>query len=268
MTVAHRTAIALNNLAVRFAERGYDKKAFETLRDSVGLLKVACEEPDVQRRVCAVSDPFSIQIRRAAQRLATCHSYSAAQTTDMTFSAISDETDMQAAQERLVILQFNEQAAWNCDMIRIEHDSLSAISSPRDFDVDTAIILHNYGLSCLCQSVKTTDSSHSSKLQETAVKLVRWSQSVLFSCVHEPVDLSVSCGNKLNERAYWVTLIATKSLAHTLLLTAGNSCAKNTGHDLQHCLAHLENMQRAALSLGLGVFLDCRISQKVAAAAA
>jgi hypothetical protein len=113
--------------------------------------------------------------------------------------------------------------------------------SQRDIDLDSAILLHNYGMSCLYHSLTISNKHAAHKLRSNALKLVQWSRSVLSARV---VKSSDSDCEMMAEKAMFIAIVVTRSMAQTLYLTSREA------DKVEKCLQTLECLKGVARELG------------------
>jgi hypothetical protein len=250
MMPAYREAIALNNLAVNLMECGCDRQATSTFRDAVGLMQIAHQDSTPALATTSISaTKLDSQVHHACQRMTPSVPVQELRSSFMTLACVSDDSDFASVDSALESHPLSR-VAW---LIRIEEYGSDGLSQ-RNFDVDTAIILHNYGVACLCHSTKQSSTRAAKKLRLSAVKLVSWSRAVLSACVKKSeADESTVLG----ERVLLIAMIVTRSMAQTI---------RYASQDVQFvndCLLHLTHLRTLAHELGY-----CNRSQLIAAAAA
>lgn len=236
----HRSAVALNNMAISLQERGCDSQALSTFQDALGLLKVA------SRSNCGARGRHQV-IQLAAQRL--MKPLPSKRPHSISFSSISDDADFSTAMNAVDVECYSSS---HCLLIRIE-DYGSEPGLHRDLDLDCAIILHNYGLSYLSMSQNDTYSAENAeKLRRNALKLLNLSHSVIAT------RSSVCEDDDSLQMMFLLSLIVTKSMAQTLFAT------RDCEWKLKECLDHLEHLKTLVRDLSV---IDASISQIVAPAA-
>jgi hypothetical protein len=250
MMPAYRAAIALNNLAVNLMERGYDRQAISTFRDAVGLMQIAHQDPTRQLTAASIeATKLDSQVRHAFQRLTPSFTVEELRSHSMTLACISDDSDF-ARVDTVLGSHPLSLMAW---LIRIEEYGSDGLSQ-RNFDVDTAIMLHNYGVACLLHSMKQSSTRAAKKLRLSAVKLVSWSRAVLSACVKKSEEDESTV---LGERVLFIAMIVTRSMAQTIHYASQDSQL------MIDCLLHLNHLRTVAHELGY-----CNRTQLIAAAAA
>jgi len=244
MTPASRTAISLNNLGVRFSERRYGKEAFETFRDAVTMVQVACDQQS-GNSIGADGKNCDKLIRKAAQRLAQTSLTANLPTGAIVFSSLSDTSDFLAVDEESSNAGDNRSSFYG-DMIRIEDYGMSDHNLSLDCDLNAAIILHNFGLSSLSLSLSTRDEAKSAKFRKSAVKLVIWSHALAVPCIFQPDRFA---SGEPDERAYLITLVVAKSIYQTLQLIRHGNASDDVG-TLDLTLQRFEQVKQAVFARG------------------
>jgi len=245
----YRGAIALNNLAVVLQERQCGHQALETFSDALSLMKIASsrETADVSRK--DVDD----MIQRGFQRFA--NPSPSRQDIAMHFTSVSDDADFTAAMNAV---SHGCHASNQGIMIRFEEYGAEC-QSERDEDLDSAVIVHNYGLSCLAMfqtHVHGSSQSNRCKTRRNALKLLQFSHIILSKRVSHQFDEDVE--SVITEKIFFVTLLVTKSMAQALFF------AENKEWKVKECLEYLTKLKRLAHDLYV---VDSQQSKKIAAAA-
>jgi hypothetical protein len=249
MKPAHRAAIALNNLAGNLLERGCDSEAISTFRGAVSLMQAAHQDPTPVSEASIQAATLESEVSHAFQRMTKSFSTEEQRSSFMRLACVSDDSDF-ASVDSVLESDPLSLVAW---LIRIEEYGSDGLSQ-RNFDVDTAVILHNYGMACLYHSTKQSSTRATKKLRLSAVNLVSWSRAVLSACVKKS---EADENTVLGERVLLIAMIVTRSMAQTI---------HYAGHDsqvVQDCLLHLNHLRTMAHELGY-----CNRSQLIAAAAA
>jgi hypothetical protein len=251
MIPAYRAAIALNNLAGRLMEQGRESEAVATFRDAVAMLQASCQSRTASGGENLSRSTIDEQVHRALQRLAVPPPLKRSRTV-MSFSSVSDDSDFTKGVESVLgsTSQSPSPMAW---LIRIEEYG-SEGTSQRDFDLDSAIILHNYGLSCLHRSLTISNMRAVHKLRFNALKLIHWSHTVLSARTFK------SNGQEFDgtgEKVLFISIVVTRSMAQALYRTS------QAPDKVERCLLTLERLKLVGRELG---FFDRSIL--IAAAAA
>jgi hypothetical protein len=238
MIPAYRAAIALNNLAGRMMERGYEKQAAATFRDAVGMMQAACRGRSASVSEIPSQLTINEHVHRALRRLAITSPPRRIRAV-MSFSSVSDDSDFAKGVESVLgsTSQSPSPLAW---LIRIEEYGSDGLSQ-RDFDLDSAIILHNYGLSCLHRSLAISDRRAAHKLRSTALKLINWSRSVLSSHVFKRNDCE--CVGP-SEKALFLLIVITRSMTQALYRT------RQALDQVEKCLLSLDRLKLVGRELG------------------
>ena len=248
MKRAYRDAIALNNVAVRCAELGFHKQAVETFRLSVSLIQIAyAQQCDTE---WFNSTSHSAMASDLPQSLAAVPSEPSTHFESRFFSSVSEDSDLSTGVDLVSGMDISTS---KCHLIRFEVYSADGPTF-REFDIDSAIILHNYGLACVCHSTVCRNMQTAFKLKRNGLKLIRWSQSLL--C--DRAARTCAIDRELADRILFLSLIVTKSMAHTHFIAGDDS------RMVDECLAHLEHLRTTAHEQGL---LSC-LQVTIAAASA
>ena len=248
----YRAAIALNNMAVFLHEKRCDRQAYETFRDALALIQIASRPggscPRIDARIHAAVQRLANPVpanRNKQQRRQPQHPR------HLSFSAVSDDADFAKLRDSN---SGSLALSPHTTLIRVEEYGTSCLVQ-RDLDLDSSIILHNYGLSCLSQalSLPPSKSAMARRLSQDAVKLLQLSQAVVASRSHQPTD---DC---LLHKLFLIATVATRSQAqafHSLHLE----------WKVKECLEQLDEL--VAFASGLLCHDDPLLSQEAAAPAA
>jgi hypothetical protein len=176
----HRAAIALNNMGVSLLERRAYRQGMETLKDAIFVMKRVLLPPSISSQgLCKTPNSTShaeTRVHRASKRMANPQPIP---------SAISIDVVLQCATfSRRSCPSGSVLHGGSSSPVRIEATGLSPlrieatdlISEDSDSDLESSIMLYNFGLAHLCMAkvVKTPI-----KLQEGALKLFNMSYCVL-----------------------------------------------------------------------------------------
>jgi len=259
---AYRAAIALNNVAVDLLEKQCDMQALETFQDALALMKILTSKKNSEdlSHVSAVEQ----KVRKASERVSKPTRLKRNRP-GMTFTVLSDDDDCRAAMDGI---SYGESpsgktaahpSATHALLIRIEVYGTEGISpSQRDADLDSAIILQNFGLSYLSASSAAISRAVRHILRQSAVRLLQLAQTIVANRASDSSDE----GNDVVEKLFIVSLVSTKSMSQAFM-------AMGNGNDLERkvkqCFEHLNNLETAIRQLG---FDFTSVHNKMVAAAA
>lgn len=249
MAAAHlqhewRGAMALNNIGVTLLEQSCYKQALETLEDAVYLMKSACQADIVQPQQSSrsiLASEVEERIHRGFRRLAKPEPNKTRgggpRESFLTFS--SDDADSFSSAASLSNFQANHSSgSHSAILIRMEDLGTEDGRIP---EIDSAIMLQNYGLSCLSASNIVTRRCVRSQLRNSAIDVLTLCQNILCTA---PTLSMVRHNPLLLQKVYFVAVVSTSSMARILSSSAGNRSV----HTIQ-CEARLSDLQAALLEL-------------------
>jgi hypothetical protein len=162
----NRAAMALNNIGVSLMERGKYREAVSTLKDAVKILKVSIESvKQVTQRATETAINVEDMLEKATSML-----------------DVSSRLGTKDAPIQLVVCSLAD--APNCASVAIQEGPTLSIafviliedmdleSMSIQSDVKSAIILHNFGVSCICMSKTVAKKSSEDKLLGNATKIL------------------------------------------------------------------------------------------------
>jgi len=235
----YRAAVSLNNMAVNLQSRGCSKQALETFEDAVFLMKMSSPVPSLAAE-CAEEEDVAVNLRvhRAVQRSSKPEGPRRQRNdtaTDFSFFTLSsDDVNSFASAVSLADCDAAEIQNNRAILIRIDDYGTEGSRVP---EIDSAIILHNYGVSCLCASrhVSAFSATRVSKRKESAValQLRNSALNMLTLCqnllAEGPAVRAVSAAPLdcigddpvLLQKVYFVAVISTGSMARVLSTYSG-----------------------------------------------
>lgn len=223
MSHGYRAAMALNNVATSLLTRGCHRQALETLKDAVFLMQTATRPGMVED--ASYAHHVQELAQKAFQRLATSEPSSG--TSPLPCLGLRDTDD--------VAHIFDSNAIESSKAFLIRFDETE--TSHRDADIDSAIILHNYGLACLIAA--SSSMKINAKLQSNAFRLLQLSHDIavghMESETHDDIHM---------QRIFLLAMCTTKSLALALFQTS------RTG-EMKQCMERLEALKRIVQELGM-----------------
>jgi hypothetical protein len=172
----HRAAIALNNMGVSLLERRAYRQGMETLKDAIFVMKCVLRPPSISssQGLCKTPNSTSYaeaKVHLASKRMANPQPISSKRSIDVlsqcaTFSHRSCPSDS--------VLQGGSSSSPLSSPLRIELTDLVSLED-RDSDLESSIMLYNFGLAHLCMAkvVKTPI-----KLQKGALTLFNMAYSI------------------------------------------------------------------------------------------
>jgi hypothetical protein len=172
----HRAAIALNNMGVSLLERRAYREGMETLKDAIFIMKrvlrpLPISFQELSKTPESTSDADA-KVERASKRMANLRPIPSAVSIDVvsrcaTFSHRSDSGSVLHGSSSSSLRYF----------LRIEAtDFVSLGEEGRDSDLESSIMLYNFGLAHLCMAKL---AKMPIKLQEGALTLFNMAYSVL-----------------------------------------------------------------------------------------
>ena len=192
----YRAAISLNNIGVVLLEQADFRQALEVLKDAIFVMKLvfpSCRSCSSTSNLSNISNEINVKLQCAMERLASPRS---PESCPLTLDAISYEDG------NIALLK-------NC----LRHGPTSPFVFPikitcsdfeypedRDVDVESAILLYNFGLAHMCIATARANGGNGRKAQERALKLFRLSESIL-------VQQSSSC-DQLDEQTNIILVAA------------------------------------------------------------
>jgi hypothetical protein len=176
LVLDHRAAIALNNMGVSLLERRAYCEGMETLKDAIFVMKrvlrpLTISPQDLGKMPNSTSDAEA-KVERASKRVANPHPTPSTMSIDVvsrcaTFSHRSDSGS---------VLQGGSSSPLRYPL-RIEATDLVSLGeASRDADLESSIMLYNFGLAHLCMAKLAKKPT---KLQEGALTLFNMAYSVL-----------------------------------------------------------------------------------------
>lgn len=206
---AYQGAVALSNMAVTLHERRCYRPAFETLQDAVFLMRLACR-PDEQ--LVDVQDKVHAALYRLAVPIPS-------KKRDMPFMNLTSLSFDGSSADGWRAVDNLGSSSTRAVLIRIDQ---SPQADERDMEVDSAVILHNYGLACLYQALQLARFGRrtilADKLRNNAFRILNLSQSMLSARAARPDTDEV-----LLTYVLFAGVIVTHSLALALQSTGTNS---------------------------------------------
>jgi len=193
----YRGAVALNNVGVTLIERRCYRQAIETLKDAIfvmrGVFNTATEKNSASG--FASTSGTEARLQRATERLVNPHPVSSSSL----INVIShDGTRIQPSM--LSSLLKEGKAPSHSVTIRIES---ADVDSPyaRDPDLESAVMLFNFGIAHLCSSKLSKSEVASKKLNQAALKLFNMAYAIIsnktsLSCMSDQ-DAERSCEVRL-----------------------------------------------------------------------
>jgi hypothetical protein len=173
---AYTAAIALNNVGVSLLERGSCLQAREAFLDAMNVMKeisIICAEQVSGKRPLAFST-LDAKLHKASCNLANC--VAVKDDLRMNFCVLTEEESpaVIAAALQDENMFFNSSTTF---LIRIEKSMRDGEIS--DVDIESSIILHNFGNVYKCLATTATTASCAKELCEGALKLFEFSFSLL-----------------------------------------------------------------------------------------
>jgi hypothetical protein len=239
----YRAAIALNNIGVTLLERRCFKQALATLQDAVVLMKIAFLPP-----TAAFSKDVVAKLQKAHERVA-CPRPCSQTAPIMRFQVISDDGDTSVLFENTT----TEKNSLACALL-VRFEDVTAFGD-RCCDIDSSVILHNFGQSCLLYSKTMSSSVFADRLRQNSFAILNLCQQVLLSCFFQCREDDVL---KL-QKVFFVSVVVTQTLSQALAEET------NMAGPLGSCLAKLSNLKAALRELSR--FDSIVTSLQIAAAA-
>jgi len=246
MEPVYRGAIALSNIAVSLQGRHCYRQALQTAEDAVLLMKHACRAREQQQgelsnsanahATAAAEDMINMKIHKALRRIAKPEPSTVTLPRappgceDFSVASVSDDT---IAMESTVFTLSTNQAV----MIRIDEYGMDGA---RDVDIDSSIILHNYGICCLSQaSISTPELAQ--RLCDIALKVLLLTQNLLSGRAELAEDID-GTDEITMQKLYFVAAVATNSMACALSLL---SLGRTDANQVRECETRVESLLSA-----------------------
>ena len=241
---SYNNAITLNDIGVSLLAQGAIQQSMETLHDAVSALKMAFRPEDESLNEGSVEDAetkkntkkIQTMVSKAVTRLSspeTTTQASRAEAISIQVVSYEDVAKFPFLDEPIPSLESTSWAPYACSLATrtcptsskstAESRSLDA-SHHRDFDLDSAIMLYNFGLSYLCLDM-VKDSTK--RRLESAQRLFQMSYSIISKLLLDRCSQGEDGGYEETEEqeehediecyVLMVTFVM-RNLAHTLLL--------------------------------------------------
>lgn len=261
----YRAAIALNNMAVTLLERGAPRPALDTLKDCVGLMESALRQqlkhtttvtavPSLLRQHTAGIPSMLLRAGKRVSRAPLLHH------DDEAVCVVQhDGTFLQAACPQSLRRLFQQQHTQSCAPVRLETFDHQCLGE-RNPELESGIMLYNFGLSYLCLSrggterqqpdnLQSNNNNNSAKLREVAAALFSMSYEIIArpETLQTLLDDAVRDGRCLEPR-----LDTRLRLAH-LALDALRQAQSERGlfHDAADALYRLLQVSAVLREMGL-----------------
>jgi hypothetical protein len=185
---AFRNAIALNNVGISFLERREYKQAVETLADAIQVMRSTFRPnpttpEDLEQESFVTTKPsvdIDTKLQKAMKRIANtrvpCH-------TGIVEVYSHDDGDLASIKSAV---QYGPSSSIAFP-VRIRCSEYNE-SDDHDIDVQSAIILRNYGLALACSARTITEGNKSERLRQKAIKVFRLGQSLVCNRVAAQSD--------------------------------------------------------------------------------
>jgi hypothetical protein len=169
-----RAAIALNNMGVSLLEQRAYRQGMETLKDAIFVMKRVFRPQSRNPSLAANSDSTSstdIKIHRAVQRMANPQPIPSVMNIDLISHGVASSHSSPLGS----ILRESCSSSTFTIPIRIEATDIDC-PEDRDSDLESAIMLHNFGLAHICMAKLAKAPM---KLREGACKLFNMAYSIV-----------------------------------------------------------------------------------------
>lgn len=256
---SHRTCVAINNLAVDLKDRQFDDEAFATLSDAVFAIQVVCNDSPHGTSEAAIHHVVEERMQGSVRRAARASTRRKGPPLVSVVDVLADDACYSSAATVERILRTCPIADGHLTFIRIE-----SIEDDRDINIDQCIILHNYGLACLCQSLRTPSYVQRHDLQVLALRTLQLSQRLL------GVGASQTNGDRTKlQKIVFLAVLSTAALAQVLYRSNAyqSLLPASAITEVLKCLVNLNDLKNAFRELG-GVWIDSWFHRTSAAAAA
>ena len=201
-------AITLNNIGAYLLQIGAAKQAHETLRDAIDTLRVSCNPrvPDDDRLAQqGVLNIIFEKVKRASFK-ASNPVYSG----KLTSVELHCWEDLDVSCTRSLSTAPSVLGDECCVAFSM---STTFSVQQRDHELDSCIMLHNYGLA----HISLRNSGNARQVNRTALSLFRMSFSVLYSKIQEGIDEDMWDLETPIESITGLTIAILRNLVHTLL---------------------------------------------------
>lgn len=221
----YRAAMALNNMAIRLQEQGWCNEAFDCLRDASALMGAISGSAE-----SAFVGSVEEKLQRAARRLAR----------------YSDKANVCHVTRATTRLSEDADPSRTIEAVSSHNHSLSSRSvfiafeggEERHSTLDTAIILHNFGLSCLLLAkIASCNYNYpaSQSLCFTAIKALSKSEATLSACDSEFSDDDEVALQKI----FMIAAVVNRAMIEALTMIG------NKESEVRECVANLETIVAA-----------------------
>jgi hypothetical protein len=191
----HKGAVALNNIAVSLLQRHYYQEAVETLKDALALMK-AVVDYNPGKDSSSAPDVYQI-LQKSSQRLA--YSYHG-RSQSLNVFVLSNQEDPVVVHD-MIIKHPNSQLCITIDPIDFQQWDQDT------FDLDTNVILYNYGVSYTCFAATIRDSKAQSRVLCQSLQIFRLKESFLFEFCDNPSGETL-----VNRTTLLVNMLLTRNL--------------------------------------------------------
>jgi hypothetical protein len=178
-----RKAIALNNVGVSFLERRDYRQAVETLADAIQVMRSTFRLNQINaanlEAFTTVPTETDVMLQKAMQRIASTSSQFSMGPIEVYSHDDSDLASIKAA------AQYGPSSSVAFP-IRIRCCEYTE-SEENDFDVQSAIILRNYGIALACLA-RMNCNTRTDRLRQKAMKVFRLGQSLICSRIAAQSD--------------------------------------------------------------------------------
>lgn len=185
----HRTALALNNMAISFVRRGLYKQGLSVLKHALDAMRGACREPyvspDETFNSSKLHRPNPRILERVSGMLAKLNANEETSSTgelgrDIVTVDYYHEDGLQAA-GRILRRRRGIDDGNTSFIIRINDFD----AAYRNMSIDSSILLHNYSVAHMCLARVTVNPDGATNLQEKAYQIAMYA--------NETVSASLKC---------------------------------------------------------------------------
>jgi hypothetical protein len=183
----YRGAIALNNYGVTFLEKGDYRSALATLKDAVTSMKMAFQPASGSKVEKERSDVSSL-LKKATKRSRPLNSQQERPLSSMRAFSVTDD-EFEAAHTVKQALFRENMVADALYSIRFEVKDIE--THEKDMDLESAIMLNNFGLAHLCLYRSDVNSPNASTLINGAYIIFSLARSLFVKNLYNPREESL-----------------------------------------------------------------------------
>lgn len=254
-TGIYRAAISLNNIACRLQERCCDRQALLTFQDALDFMKAISSSSANPTKILPSPQDAEMKLHNAAERLARPCPTKIKQGSyrqGLTIATTGDDSDCLETIQTVSIYSYRPTAV----LIRIEEYGCPTLTL-RDVELDSTIILSNFGLSYffLSSSMAESPTADIENLRRNSINILKLAQKLLLLRMEDYDEFSDG-DEELLEKVICASLIVTKGLSQVYLTT------EKSEWKVKGCFERLADLKEAASHFGFLSLAPCSPSQQ------